>query len=643
MARASLLDFTCFTFRGYQAEPAHALIASVLDKVVAGEITRLMIFAPPQHGKSELASVRLPAYWLGRRPADPVILASYAASLAEAKSRQARQVVESPEYRLLFPEVGTRRDSRSVSHWELDGRRGSMLAAGVGGPVTGHGALLGIIDDPVENWQEAQSQVVRDTCYEWYRTTFRTRIWERGAIVVIMTRWHDDDLAGRLLREQAGEWTVLRLPAIAETQAERDAGAVLLGLPAGQPDPLGREPGEPLCPARFSLAALQALRRDVGSLGWAGQYQGVPRQPEGNRFKRAWFPIVDAAPHRARRVRYWDKAASEGEGDFTAGVLMAQADGVCYVEGVVRGQWSAGERDRIMRRTAEQDNLRYSHSVRTWVEQEPGSSGKEAAQSSVKLLAGFSIRIDRVTGSKEVRAEPFASQAEAGNIRLVRGPWNAAFLEEIAAFPNGAHDDQLDAAAGAFNKLGVGKPSPLLRTRILPIRGPRKPGVQGLRIVLASRDELPALQIDDVPCLLVSLTDPPGAALPEHRLSKLLDSLVLTFADIDPAELGGRWDVPLEPYGALPEHLLMTRDQGKRLWRFLVRRRDPAPGALVVADEGGADRRAESVAVGLAAMLREPPATVCRADDPEWKPGEGSAPNPYLFGMTRDCSAMVVC
>src|SRR5438034_1501018 len=168
-ARSVLADFTTFTYPGYVAEPVHALIAAKLDAVVQGDITRLMIFAPPQHGKSELASVRLPAFWLGRRPADPVILASYAASLAESKSRQARQVVESPEYSKLFP-VHTRRDSRSIAHWELDGHRGGLLAAGVAGPVTGHGCLLGIIDDPVENWQESQSQTVRDTCWDWYKS-----------------------------------------------------------------------------------------------------------------------------------------------------------------------------------------------------------------------------------------------------------------------------------------------------------------------------------------------------------------------------------------------------------------------------------------------------------------------------------------
>src|SRR5262249_8361123 len=151
-SRQSLEAFTTFTYPSYLVEPAHALIASALDAVVRGEIRRLMIFAPPQHGKSELASVRLPAYWLGRRPADPVILSSYAASRAESKSRQSRQIVESQEFRRLFSGVSTRRDSRAVDHWELDGHKGGMLAVGVGGPITGHGAGLGIIDDPVENW-----------------------------------------------------------------------------------------------------------------------------------------------------------------------------------------------------------------------------------------------------------------------------------------------------------------------------------------------------------------------------------------------------------------------------------------------------------------------------------------------------------
>jgi predicted phage terminase large subunit-like protein len=453
-ARGRLLPFTAYTYPQYRAERAHALIAEHLDAVVRGETGRLMIFAPPQHGKSELASVRLPAFWLGKHPEDPVILASYGASLAESKSRQARQVVEGPEYRRLFPGIATRRDSRAVDHWHLDGHRGGMLVVGVGGPITGHGALLGVIDDPFENWEQAQSETIREKIWDWWRTTFRTRIWEGGAIVLIMTRWHEDDLAGRLLAEQAGAWRVLRLPALAETQAERDATDERLGLPSGQSDPLGREPGEPLCPERFSLGSLQDLQRDVGSMGWAGQYQGTPRAPEGNRFKRAWFPIVEAGPAAGERVRYWDKAGTDGAGAFTVGLLMARGpDHLYYVADVVRGQWSAGPRDEVMRQTAQLDRTRYGGRVAIWVEQEPGSGGKESAEASIRLLAGFPVYAERVTDPKEVRAEPFAAQAEAGNVRLVRGPWNGPYIEEMISFPAGTYRDQVDATSGAFNKL----------------------------------------------------------------------------------------------------------------------------------------------------------------------------------------------
>jgi predicted phage terminase large subunit-like protein len=451
-ARSNLLDFTNFTFERYKPDPAHGLIAQKLDRVVAGNLSRLMIFAPPQHGKSELASVRLPAFWLAHRPDDPIILTSYAASLAYNKSRQARDILESPEYADLFPDIETDRASRAVDHWELaPPHRGGMLAAGVGGPITGHGAALGIIDDPFENWQQAHSQTIRDRVWGWYRTTFRTRVWENGAIVLIMTRWHEDDLAGRLLLDQAERWEVLRLPATGETQEDRDRRNKRLGIPAGQPDPLGREPGEPLCPSRYSAEALAELRDDVGSLAWEGQYMGSPTLPEGNRFKRAWFPIVDAAPAKATRVRYWDLAGSTTEAaKRTAGVRMCgPVEGIYYVEHVVKGKWSTGERNKNIRQTAELDG----RAIQIRVEQEPGSSGLDTIRDLVKLLAGFTMRPDRVTGSKDVRQEPFAAQCEAGNVRLVRGDWNGDYIEEMCAVPNGRYRDQADASAGAFNHL----------------------------------------------------------------------------------------------------------------------------------------------------------------------------------------------
>lgn len=455
-ARRRFIDFTTYTDPRYDPEPVHHLIAQHLDEVLNGNIHRLMIFAPPQHGKSRLVSEGFPAYWLGRRPDDPVIICSYGADLAEAKSRQARELVESEDYANVFPGITTRNDSRAVKRWLLNAPyRGSLLAAGVDGPVTGHGAMLGVIDDPFENWKQAQSATTRNSVWAWYRTTFRTRIREGGAIVLIMTRWHEDDLAARILQTQGDEWTVLRLPAIAETPQERTANDRYLGLPEAAADPLGREPGEPLAPRRYSRTALKALQSDVGSVAWAAEYQGVPRAPEGNRIKREWFRLVDAVPAGSARVRYWDKAGTEGGGAFTAGVLLAKKDGITYVEDVVRGQWSAFQRETVMKQTAQLDAQRYGSStaVSIWIEQEPGSGGKESAQSTIRNLSGFNIHADIPSGGKDVRLEPFAAQAEAGNVRLLRGAWNGDYIEEMVSIPHGTYRDQGDATAGAFNKL----------------------------------------------------------------------------------------------------------------------------------------------------------------------------------------------
>jgi predicted phage terminase large subunit-like protein len=457
LARRRLLDFTTYTFPGYIPEPAHEFIAAALDRVVEGEIKKLMLFMPPQHGKSELASVHLPAYWLGKRPDDPVLMTSYGADLAEDKSRQARDLVESDAYQDIFPGRTVSQTSRSVKFWTLAGEyRGSMLAAGVGGPVTGRGGLLGIIDDPFENWEQAMSPTVREKVWNWWRATFRTRIWEGGSFILIMTRWHEDDLAGRLLQDQGSEWTVLRLPAMAESQEERDENNRHLGLPSGQPDPLGRQAGEALCPRRYSIEALRELQKDVGSMAWMSEYQGVPRAPEGNTFKREWFSIVGIAPHVARRVRYWDKAGTAGGGAYTAGVLMALGpDGTVYVEDVVRGQWSAGTREKTILETARQDALKYggNSAVRIWVEQEPGSGGKDSAEATLTMLAGFSARKEPASGEKPVRAEPFATYAEAGRVKVVQGLWNQSWFDEMTAVPQNKYWDQVDATSGAFNRL----------------------------------------------------------------------------------------------------------------------------------------------------------------------------------------------
>lgn len=453
LARRSLLDFTTYTYPAYIAEPMHVFIAAYLDRVLAGEIAKLLIFCFPQSGKSELVSVRFPAFWLAHRPEDPVILTSYGASLASAKSWESRNVVESPAFRSLFPGIRTDQTSRAKDHWRLAGRRGGVIAAGVGGAITGHGAQLGIIDDPFENWAQAHSSAVRKRVWDWYRGTFRTRIWEDGAIIVMASRWHELDLAGMLLQEEPGQWTVLRMSALAETQAERDEVSRRIGLPMGRPDWLNREPGESLCPQRFSREALLAIQADVGSVVWGAEYQGAPRAAEGEQIKRAWLDVnKEYSIGDAWRVRYWDKAGTAGGGSYTAGVLMAYIVGEYCVEDVVRGQWSAGEREDVIEETAVADVEKYGH-VLIWIEQEPGSGGKESAESTLYRLSGYPVQADRPTGSKDVRLAPFRVEAEKGGVCLARGSWNRDYVDELCAVPFGRTRDQADATAGAFNKL----------------------------------------------------------------------------------------------------------------------------------------------------------------------------------------------
>ena len=170
-------------------------------------------------------------------------------------------------------------------------------------------------------------------------------------------------------------------------------------------------------------------------------------------FKRHWFDIVSALPADGKWARWWDRAATSKGGDFSAGVLMLAHDGRFYVADVQRGQWSSDERNRIMLQVAALDAERTGNSCVTWTEQEPGSSGVDVVQAMAKLLAGYAVRYETSTGSKEVRAMPFAAQCEAGNVKLLRGAWNAAYLDELTSFPFGTNDDMVDATSGAFNKL----------------------------------------------------------------------------------------------------------------------------------------------------------------------------------------------
>lgn len=462
LLRRRLINFTKATYPNYLAERFHQRVAQELDEVVNGSIKRLMIFAPPQHGKSELVSIRLPAFWLGKRPDDPIIMTSYAGMLAENFSGQARDVITSDEFQEIFPHVKLKRETKSKKFWRIKNYRAHVRAAGVSGGVTGMGARLGLIDDPVASWAEAQSELVREIVWTWWTGTMRPRIWEGGAVVIVMTRWHEDDLAGRLLIDQPGQWKVLRFPAIAETQAERDEYAEKYHLPKGEPDPLGRQPGEVLSPERFSKQEILYIKREVGSMVFTAQYQGSPRPPEGNVFKTHWFTPdkyinVEDLPEDRYIVRYWDKAGTEGGGKFTVGLKMSvDENGNYYIEDVERAQLSSLKRNKLMYDIAVADAKFHEvqGGVTIWAEQEPGSGGKESGEITIQQLSGFDIHVDKVKDSKGIRLKGFVAQCEAGNVYFVKGHWNKALLGEMLDWSeNAKFKDQVDAGSGAFNKL----------------------------------------------------------------------------------------------------------------------------------------------------------------------------------------------
>lgn len=490
-ARRHLMEFNTYVSPWYRPYRHNRLICEYLELVEtyirtrgATGIGRLLVLLPPRHSKSETVSRHYPAWVLGRMPDTRIILASYGADLAESHSRAAREILSSERYQAVFgalaavdAPVELSSDSRSVAAWDLAApHRGGLTAAGVGGGITGKGANLFIMDDPFKNRDEAESEPHRQRVWDWWTSSAYTRLEDGGAVIGMLTRWHGDDWAGRLLRAmaqdaQADRWVVLNLPAIWERPAQADlveaewdefrAQQLRNGVWVDRSDLLDREPGQALWPEKYNEDDLSRIRANIGQYDWQALYQQSPYARDGAFFKREWFPVVDEGPAEeeiAGRVRYWDKAASRS-GDYTAGVLMCRTRrGTYYVEHVAHGQWTPGQRDEVMMETAIFDASRKGALAQIWHQQDPASAGRDSAEATNRMLAGagYEAHFEPVSGSKEVRAGPWSSMCEGGGVRLVRGGWNQAFIEEHAAFPKGKYDDQVDAASSAFTKLSKG-------------------------------------------------------------------------------------------------------------------------------------------------------------------------------------------
>lgn len=400
---------------------------------------RLLIHAPPQAGKSIIVSQRLPAWLLGQKPTARVKLACYNITHAARFGKIVRDLMRSEEYARLFPspavrlpEVSTAGEWSTAARHRLRDAQPSFAALGLVTGFVGQGADTLLIDDPYASPQDAYSEIIRESVWTFWEASAKVRLNDATNVVVMFHRYHEDDLAGRLWAQ--GGWEMLRFAAVADGDPQ-------------WPDPLERPEGERLSP-RMSDAYLATQQEN--QLIWLGQFQGRPSAKDGLFFKVAALNVVPAAPAGLRCVRAWDMGATAGGGDCTAGVLMGtDGEGRFWVLDVVRGQWSTDERDAMIRLTAATDGT----GVRIRGPQDPGAAGVDAAKAFTRMLSGYSVATERVSGAKETRADPFSSQVNAGNVSLVAAPWNKPFIEELRGFPMGTHDDQVDAGSDAFNDL----------------------------------------------------------------------------------------------------------------------------------------------------------------------------------------------
>lgn len=450
-ARKSLIDFTRYTFPGYRPAPHHRRIAEKLEAVERGELQRLMIFMPPRHGKSELASRRFPAWFLGRNPERSVIGASYNIDLASDFGRDVRNIVSSAEYHTLFG-VDLREDSKAANRWHTD-KGGAYVAAGVGTAVTGRGAHVFLIDDPFKDRVEADSETNREKVKRWYTSTAYTRlendliedgelteddaIWSdfyrqvgsgeaepfEGSLVVIQTRWHESDLAGWLLEEmQSGgdQWDVLSLPAIDEQ-------------------------GRALWPSKYPVARLEKIKRAVGPRDWSALYQQRPAPEEGDYFKAEWLRPYDKAPaiETLRIYGASDYAVTSNGGDYTVhGVIGVDPEGRMYLLDLWRKQASSDEwvesfcdlaiQWKPIEWAEEQGQIKAG--IGPFLERRQRERGAWVARST------FPTR-----GDKAVRAQSIRGRMALNGLYVpIHAPWYAALRSELLSFPTGKHDDQVD-------------------------------------------------------------------------------------------------------------------------------------------------------------------------------------------------------
>jgi len=416
-AKNSMLGFTRYTLPSYDSAPHHELIASKLEAVERGDCKRLMIFMPPRHGKSELASRRFPAWFMGKNPTLEVIAASYNSDLASDFGREVRGIVGSEEFSRVFNGVGLKSDDRAADRWRLT-HGGAYRAVGVGTAATGRGADLLLIDDPFKDRQEADSEATRRRVWEWYRSTAYTRLSPGGRVVIIQTRWHEDDLSGKLIDKMetgADQWDVLSLPAISDD-------------------------GIALWPERYPIERLNEIKRTIGQREWSALYMQRPQPDEGSFFLRDWFKKWTIRPANLAIYGTSDYAVTDNGGDYT----VHRVWGVCPQGNIYRLDGWRGQTSADVW-IEEKLNLMAKHKPLAWFGE--GGVIQKAVEPMLKrrmMERRVFCRLEWVSSihDKPTRARSFQAMASMGKVFMETG----ADLSEFLSFPAGKHDDDVDTA-----------------------------------------------------------------------------------------------------------------------------------------------------------------------------------------------------
>lgn len=446
-ATSQFRQFLPYVNPSYQRQWFHRLIADRCQDLLDGRIKKLMVFVPPQHGKSEIVSRSFPAFALGQNPDLKIVGCSYAATLAQGFSRAIQRLMDSEEYIRIFPETflngshghaAVRGVARTADEFEIVGHRGFYKSAGVCGGLTGTAVDIGIIDDPVKDALEANSATYRERVWDWYTSVFMTRLHNNSKQLFIMTRWHEDDLAGRILAQE-DDWEVLTIPAIRETLED-----------GNHEDP--RQVGEALWEQRHSLARLREAEKRSARV-FSALYQQHPTPTGGNIVKASWFGRISKEEFDRRRLEepiifFIDTAYTDKTSNDPTGMIATCKIGENLY--ILHGEKVHMKFPDLIRHIPEYVRA-HGYTNRSTIRIEPKANGLSVID-QLKDNTGLNVtKTPSPTDSKETRLNASSPCVEGGHVYLVEGTWNEGFVDEVCGFPAMPHDEYVDVLCYAID------------------------------------------------------------------------------------------------------------------------------------------------------------------------------------------------